>query len=35
MTNFARYQWMNGGLSAVDPPTLAMPKTFDIGKDAY
>jgi soluble lytic murein transglycosylase len=35
MTNFARYQWMNGGLSAVTPPTLAMPKTFDIGKDAY
>jgi soluble lytic murein transglycosylase len=33
--NYMRYQWLSGGIAAVTPPTLAVPKTFDIGSDAY
>jgi len=35
LTNFARYQWLAGGTDAVTPLDLVLPKSADIGRDAY
>jgi soluble lytic murein transglycosylase len=35
LSNFARYQYLSGGVEAITPLELALPATVDIGDDAY
>ena len=35
MANFARYQWLEGGLAAVSELDLQLPRDANIGDDAY
>ena len=35
LANFARYQYLAGGVEAVSPFELTLPATVDIGDDAY